>query len=556
MKRIATSALPPFGGTLGAGLLLLGTLGALALAGTSGCDAVARLNFSDRTFEAPYSVGLMALGDSAETCSGSSGPGVMRFVLIDGDGLPIADNSQINNRTVSLSGSDISFGQASVYDFPDDPECGLANGCGECGSNYLAQENLCPLNPTSINTTAQPQFLSALDRPQALAILLESSASISGGLPASISTFFPDIYTSPSVPELDGIGDAVGMGYNLSSRDRASDPDFNNITLALSLIGEFQDVQGRAARDQDVRSFLGVWTFNETGLRADNSFMPGAKSDPLLLWSSSATDARDAARNLSQANASRRSETEAGVFRALSDLLDAETTFNALPQGTDKHVIVIVDGPDDFRTILPQSIIEKARAQDVRIFIIHMDPAVQKESATGTPLIPDSLTYVADQDAPCASDADCKNFEACRPVTAFAPRAGAAVEFPQDKIFIDEANPAMGRQTYCSIQRDANGRIGPIEDYAQIACATGGGYMRVDRIDNAFDSKFSWLPSVLDGLWEVPVEIGAFGLGSLDEDEGYAVETSASFTVGGITEQYSFGGAQNNPRAILFEKAR
>jgi len=54
--------------------------------------------------------------------------------------------------------------------------------------------------------------------------------------------------------------------------------------------------------------------------------------------------------------------------------------------------------------------------------------------------------------------------------------------------------------------RDADGRFGPLEEYAQITCATGGNYIYV-RDPSALNEKFDILTDIIGGLWKVDVSI-------------------------------------------------
>lgn len=87
-------------------------------------------------------------------------------------------------------------------------------------------------------------------------------------------------------------------------------------------------------------------------------------------------------------------------------------------------------------------------------------------------------------------------------------------------------------------KRDANGRVGPIDDYAQVACATGGGYIYVPEPE-ALSNQLSWLPRVLDGLWEVPVEVNALDRGDVEGDQAYQLQMNMTLTFDGTSCPYS-----------------
>ena len=333
-------------------------------------------------------------------------------------------------------------------------------------------------------------------------------------------------------------------------RSRATDDANRSLGLVDSMITRYVSVLTRASEERDVQSFLGAWTFGQAGLVPGNSFLPGVQANIDRSWSDDVAAIRQA-RTARTASSFGTGDEEARVFQALLDLLTRSEYFPSFPGTTEKYAILVVDGPDDFRNIEPQQVIDAARAQDVRIFIVHYDAAVTVSTNEGLFLIPDSTTYVAAQDTQCTSDADCENFEQCRPVTTFADRPNSEVTFPRDKIYVGD-NPTAARQTFCAIRRDGNGRIGPIDDYAEIACATGGGYLYLDSLDQA-RNQADWLPTVVDGLWEQPVNVTGFGGGSLTDEQPYLLDTSVTFSVSGGTQSLVFG-SNNAPRPVLFDQ--
>ena len=146
----------------------------------------------------------------------------------------------------------------------------------------------------------------------------------------------------------------------------------------------------------------------------------------------------------------------------------------------------------------------------------------------------------------CASDDECKNFEECRPTTAYANGPGQPV-----------TQPTVERRalSFCHPKRDDNGRIGPIDDYAVIACETGGGYIYVSQ-SGTLPANMGWLPFALDGLWELPVSVDVFGRGQLGAGEAHLLQVNMQVTLGGrtITQSASQLGSTsaNDNRPVLF----
>ena len=105
--------------------------------------------------------------------------------------------------------------------------------------------------------------------------------------------------------------------------------------------------------------------------------------------------------------------------------------------------------------------------------------------------------------------------------------------------------------------RDASGRVGPVADYEQIACATGGGYLYVPDVDDLSD-RAGWLPTTAVGLWELPVTVNVPGSGT-GEPTPYLLESDITLTLG--TNDFTFshgvgpqGFSPNGPRVVLFSE--
>jgi hypothetical protein len=178
----------------------------------------------------------------------------------------------------------------------------------------------------------------------------------------------------------------------------------------------------------------------------------------------------------------------------------------------------------------------------VRIFIVHFERQVETALPSGVPLLPDLPDYVNGQ-SECTSDDECKNFEECRSVTAYANRDGSMVQVPAGKT----------TGSFCALRRDDNGRIGPVDEYAQIACETGGSYMYFPDVES-LGEKINFLPYAMDGLWEVPLTLDAYNRGELPAGEPFNIQAEFQVTIDGLqrSKNLSQDGLYYDDRRVLF----
>ena len=532
----ATRAMAP-------GIMAVGLLSAMALGGASGCDTVARLSFSDRVFNDVRVVGFTPEGGA---CTGSDGAAVIRFVLADGDGNPIDNETVIGSSTVTLTRDDVAIEDVTFYELPD-VTCAEM---GDCGPGMACEEtpngpNACQSGGRSINVDGAPRFVAEITRPQAFGVLVENSASMQGRLPTAIRELAPD-YRGEDGPGEDGRGDATGDNYTLFNSERATDPNRARVTAVSNLVQTWTTVFTRASTDNQVRSAFGLWSFG----RERSEVLSMAPSE--AQWVYSEQGARAAVDELGEV-ARRQSNTSAGVYRSMLAVLQDEERFGVFGPQDEKILAVIVDGPDELRgeedTVA--AVIAAAEAANVRVFMVHLDPEVQVRTGSGIPLIPDVTTYFEQQDdAPCTDSSECKAFEACRPITRYSAMPNSNVTQPTGKL--------MG--SYCAIEYEfsdadqTRGRIGPISEYAEIACATGGGYLYFPSTAKLSDGDgaVAKLPLALDGLWEVDVNASPLSDEIYEGGEPYKVGMIFSATVDNTQKRQNMTDDLFEVRPVIF----
>ncbi len=510
-------------------LVALGVSGLCAL---TGCDTVARIGFDKREFQNVRPLGFTSVAGS---CDGSEGALRFRTVFLDGKGLPIRPGEEVNQQVANPAEEDISFTSGNLYDLPDvtcggdGVMCGAAFTCGI--GDMVRGDNRC-IAEANFSATGDPTFLSDTEKPQLFGVLLENSASLDGFLPEAVGQLSMDF---------DGDGIAESELDQSQRGGRETDPQRARRQSITSLFTRFIDAHGLAT-DENRTTGFGLWHFSGTNADAATSLVEEVTPSGSVFTNSldRAGDARGAYLGVNA------TKERADVYWAMELVL----TEYADPEydGHEKYLVVFVDGPSDLRqeNRNADTIAAAAAEAGVRIVIVHLDPELSLTTSGGTPLFRDDPQYWSGANAQpeCASDDDCFNYEECRNPQGFAQTPGQPIGQPTDG-------------TYCFPKRnEEDGRTGPIDGYAQIACATGGGYLYLTDAA-ALNSNMSWLPMMMDGLWEVPVSLDTFVRGDAPSGSGFKVSTDIGVTLGGTNQPYSFSEGNNaasDTRGVVFSK--
>jgi hypothetical protein len=451
-----------------------------------------------------YAPTLMRLGAHAGSCDGvSDDVAQLRFVVTDGLG-------SIDPGVVAQRGG-FSVALDEVELFEPQPERACVAQCGQramtCGPTLEGADALPELTrchaPLRASASA-PRFV-ATKPDRVFALLMENTTSLTGRLPASMEQLYPD-------RDGDGITDAQWSTQLLQEPERATDARSGRYLLANQLLADLQTVVWRA-QDAGHEAWLGMWTFggapSSLASMLSGDAQLGALGLDVAVHYASQTPMRE----------------EAAIYEAMLAIITHNERL-AKPELSDaeKMLVVFVDGPDEQRsaTQSAERVIEEARARKVKITIIHLDPSIPKKSASGEPYLPDLPSYVERQ-APCGSDADCHSFEQCRQTTGYA--------LLKDQPPMIPANVDL-TQKYCHIKRHpADGRTGPIDAFAQIACETQGNYIYVPDAGDAgdFAARANGLVYTLEGSWESEVTLD--GLGALKRAQPYKVQLKATVTL-------------------------
>ncbi|MBA2661253.1 MAG: VWA domain-containing protein [Bradymonadaceae bacterium] len=490
------------------------SLTSAALFGVAGCDTVALISFSERQFLDIYPVGAAAPGGQ---CEGVGNELKLRFVMMADDLTPITnrpgevvDNVQVNFGADSVRVSN----SGRVFSMPDEL-CATNSDCPSGFTCDVASTNLSPtlkrcFKASDVGLRGTPRFVSDTTKNQLFGVLYENSGSLRGWMPTDVGSLTP----------VNDDGTSTGSADSGPNAARATDNDSARKAALIGLTSFWQIARDNAERENSRRTLYGLWTFAGSSAQVI-SHIPNDDS----LWASRPETVVQARERLAD-SVNNPSATRANVFEAMTLVLEqgfADASF----ADYDKTLVVFVDGPDDLR--LKQShtadtVIDRAAALGVRLFLVHLDPKLNADS------LRDDFVYYEQQDE-CSADSECKNFEQCRKPQRFAITPGS-VTYPSNH----GENPDA---QYCMPKRDANGRIGAISEYARMACETEGGYIYVTSA-TSLRQRMENLPFTMDGMWELGLEVSQLERKSVPAGEAYRLQTEFSVDLGNENKSVNF----------------
>ena len=467
-------------------------------------------------------------------CDDGQGTRTMRVLLTaDGDKpvkLGEAEEAQGSWSLRTLVEADIRLEDSRAYSFPD-ISCEDDGDCpGEltCSVGLDGADDLGPRcnGPASVTADGAPRFSGDEPPSQAMAVAISNTGQWRGLLPAQIGELYP----------VNEHGDVIGEPDQSVDADRASD-SFEVRFAALRQLGQqWQEMASTVADDQR-DAHIGLWSFEDSASTVF-SRVAETQGESTEMWTDDNMVFRQAIDTLS---GDRPGPTRAHVYSSLITLMDL--AFVDTPEGAaanHRSLLVIVSGPDEFRRsdTTVQNVINKARNLGVEVSVLQVDAPLDNQ------LLRDDYRYYDDQ-SECSSDDECANFEECRRAELYSWGAGGGIDYPSDP-----------EATYCLLNRDENGRLGPIMDYQQLACETGGSflYAAVDDGDLMY-SRMEGIPWAPEAAWDVDFAVEE---PALEPHRSYSLQSELH--IGSATYDLSQNGLDelggtpesSDSRAIVF----
>lgn len=481
-------------------------------------------------------------------CSGvKNGEMKARFVLLDDAQSPIigADDAldppadrgengfvQMRPDALSLAFTNSALMQVTASPCVDDFSCDNSPFAYECavapnlGSAPGGQRlNACQVPEDALQVVpGQVEFVSDIANDQVFGMLMENTGGLRGW----------------SLPGTEGAWDANGDGQinglddlppfsALYGADIASDPQNIRLQAVINAYSNWVSTY-QVARQTARNTYFGLWSFNDHAVKA-KSHIELAGEDGAI-WASTSNRISGAITYYQNEYAALNTRSRANVYEAALALINDAYSTQAMadlgmasPETADKVLVIFVDGYDDMRKNVRadiEQVIHAARQHKVRIFIAHADPAFKKPRQ-----IREDPEYWKGQ-TPCENDSQCKNYESCRKPKGYGSGDGTEV-----------LKPEGFDHPYCLPVRDENGRVGPIADYARLACETEGGYLYSPTIDTV-PRNLKWTPLALDGLWEVGVHSARLDPKPSPWSVALKLHTEMHATVAGQSRDFAF----------------
>jgi hypothetical protein len=274
---------------------------------------------------------------------------------------------------------------------------------------------------------------------------------------------------------------------------RASDPDLFRIASAKAFLLNL------GSKSYQENTGISLWSFRGESEVGVKPLTGRIDIDPVNPYVGNFTVARSALDQLSNDSDYGRSNVFQAIKRVSENMIalcGSNPNCATLSDIRDTSVVVFTDGPDDSVTITPgatdderqlgvqrwqdnlTSAIETATNAKTKVFIIHLDAEIGSDGLAG--LTP------------------------------------------------DPANPVP-------YPRDAKGRTGPISEYSDIACATGGQYIYVAD-PFGMNHYFDLLTDFVGGPWKVDIAIE--GLDSVAANGAYRFGSNVSVNLDSRTETF------------------
>ncbi|QDG52887.1 VWA domain-containing protein [Persicimonas caeni] len=523
------------GGTALAAIGLLGSLGVAA----SGCDTVALISFSERSFTNIHSSGFTAPPGSCGGVQSGDGEMRLRFVVTDDENRPIRLGEAVDNQSVELDSDSVVLSNGalmqvdelqapcadSTCDASNGFTCGTAPGLESSSTDDITQCVKVDQGLTVKSESSAVQFVADNDEHQVFGVLLENAGSLDGAPPPGSRGYWDKNGNGVT-------GDSEDLGTaSFAIRETATDADYERTGAVSGVYTAWQEAY-KLAFGERRKTYFGLWGFDESTTASPTSYIEQARGGGSE-WSNDKGEIESAV-YLEYSDASPAREQRANVYESINSVINNQYSTDKMNElgldradSVDKQLVVFVDGYDEMREndgVDIEQVIQTAKENNVRLFVVHLDPKLEDPE-----LLREDPMYPEGQD-PCSDNSECKNYEECRQPRGYTDNPGETPTSP--------GTYAMD-QTYCIPKRDEFGRTGPIHDYSRIACETGGGYIYVSST-KSLRSRMEWTPYALDGLWEARVTSGEIFRGKVPFGEALRVHSDMTVTVSGDSRTYSF----------------
>lgn len=370
--------------------------------------------------------------------------------------------------------------QATSQTCTSSSDCQAPLKCGSSGvrgaARFCTRQTGIEFIPGTVKSDYSPGI--APDDKQLVTLLIEDTKSLEGALPQPVNTQYDENGE-------DDFGKKPG---------RATDPELKIREAA----GKFALSLATANSEDNTKA--GLWFFG-----GENKFA----AQPLVNAQEREDHFQDDLALLGDLVDTQLGNTVAApgnLYQAITQIVDRDFALDKY-KDHEKFLVVLTDGPNEVydTEATKDKVLAKLKENNVHLFMIHLDTPIDASQLRDVPSYWQGGRQCRMDDScegapPCNEDSDCGNFEVCRKATLYAETADGEV--------------TQTDQQYCMPDYGEDGQLGPIDEYAEMACETGGNYIYVDKPSqmSAFADR---IPNTFDGQWSIEVDLSA-----LDEKVG------------------------------------
>jgi hypothetical protein len=399
------------------------------------------------------------------------------------DGQVMEANKTIGANTLSVRRGRVS--EATAKTCTSSADCQAPLKCGESGvrgaERYCSRQTGIEFIPGTARSDFNPGL--SEDDKQLVTLLIEDTVSLEGKLPQPVNVQYDENGN-------DDFGKKEARATDPELRIRKAASDF-----ALSL----------ATANSGDNTKAGLWFFG--GERRINAQPKLEAQERYDHFTSDLGLIKDLAADLGGT-----ADEPANPYQAILQVIERDLG-RPKYENHEKFLVMLTDGPNEVydKSATKTKVLSKLQEHNVHLFIIHLDPTIDASLLRDLPSyyqgkIACRMDDSCDGPPPCSSDADCQNHETCRKAKMYAddkPSNGGEVTMTDEK--------------YCMPHYGDDGRLGPVNAYAEMACETGGNYMYVNEPDHMI-SYADRIPNTFNGQWSVEMDVSA-----LDERVGLPV---------------------------------
>ncbi len=419
-------------------------------------------------------VGFSVLPPIPASCDNPDSRQRVPFIFTSNDVVPIVAGDLVFGREMlpnsSVDTGSIAFRRPRVS-VPEttcvvDADCDNGFHCAAGGLFGAPAQCTLQTGVELIPNTVRNDFDSGLgDRKQIVGVMIENTAMLEGRLPLDSGALFDD-----------------GVKDILINTDRASDA----ARVHREAIKSFMVGLASVASPQNTQ--VGVWWFAgkvpaETRPLVSPMELQDHFVNDLSIGESLIDTMPDPAPKPSN------------LYQALMRVVSTDFGL-AKYADHEKFLYVFTDGPNEVydADATYSKVVDELQAKGIHLVIVHLDVQVDPTLIRDLPTIYGGNTACQDDPAcgarTCTTNTDCQNYEVCRQAEVYGETAAIATTLTSNQ--------------YC-MPTYVDGRIGPIDQFADLACRTGGNYIYVTDPEQ-MRAPWRILPSQIDGQWSVEAD--------------------------------------------------